>query len=70
MFTTSYGPALTAAPVPLHIPRDPCRAAAFAVQADRSADLAMAEGRIEQAERLAHAALEARCRAGAGRHPR
>lgn len=62
-FPTQYGRALVSAPVSLTIPSDPSEAMAFAAKADRAADTFLSEGRFEQAERLSHAALEARARA-------
>ena len=67
IFPTTYGPRLAFAPRPLVIPTDPAQALAFAQDADRRADLLLAEGRCDLAERLAHAALEARARASGGR---
>ena len=60
---TQFGRALCAAPTQLVIPTDPVAALAFAIRQDRAADLMLAEGRYEAAERLSHAALEARARA-------
>jgi hypothetical protein len=62
-FSTSYGLALASEPRALVIPSDPSAALAFASAIDRRADACLAEGRSIQAERLAHLALEARCRA-------
>ncbi len=64
--STAYGARLAAPPPGIVIPTDPTRAAAFAIQTDREADLALAEGRFAAAERLSHAAFEARCRAEGG----
>lgn len=61
--STSAGPRLAFAPRGLTIPRDPTAALLFALDADRRADFLLASGRAEQADRLAHAAYEARCRA-------
>jgi hypothetical protein len=60
---TERGRALVSHPRGLTIPDDPAAALAFAVQQDRAADVLLAEGRFEAAERLSHAALEARARA-------
>jgi hypothetical protein len=60
---TQYGPALVSESRGLTIPTDPDDALAFARRTDREADALLAAGRFEQAERLSHAALEARCRA-------
>ena len=62
-FPTQYGRALVSAPTGLTIPTDPQAALAFATRADREADALLNEGRFDAAERLSHAALEARCRA-------
>ena len=62
-FPTQYGRALCAEPRGLSIPTEPVAALAFAVAQDCAADALLAEGRFEQAERLSHAALEARARA-------
>ena len=59
----AYGRALIEHPQGLSIPSDPTAAMVFAIKADRDADAALAVGRFEQAERLGHTALEARCRA-------
>jgi len=67
ILSTSAGPRLAFEPRALAIPRDPAAAMAFAKAADRRADALLAVGRPEQAERLAHAALEARCRATGAR---
>ena len=64
---TQYGPALVSEPARLMIPTDPTAALAFAIRTDRQADALLAEGRFEQAERLSHAALEARARATGSR---
>ncbi len=66
-FPTSAGPRLAAHPVRLVIPRDPAKALAFASQVAQQADFLLSEGRTRQAERLAHLALEARCRAAGSR---
>ena len=72
-FPMAYGRALVSEPIPLHIPSDPADALAFAIRTDRQADALLAEGRFEAAERLSHAALEARARAtgvqGMSLHP-
>lgn len=60
---TAYGTRLASAPSPVVIPRDPVAAALFATKADHAADEALNAGRFVQAERLSHAAFEARCRA-------
>ncbi len=65
--STFYGSRLAAQPSPIVIPRDPIAASRFAWQADHAADEALKEGRFVQAERLSHAALEARLRAAGGR---
>lgn len=62
-FPTQYGRALCGEPRGLSIPDDPVAALAFAAAKDREADHLLAEGRFEAAERLSHAALEARARA-------
>lgn len=67
MISTAYGPRLATAPRPLFIPSDPAAALAFARYADHRADLLLAQGRREEAERWAHAAFEARARARGGR---
>ena len=64
---TQYGPELVSEPARLLIPTDPADALAFAIRTDRQADALLAEGRFEQAERLSHAALEARARATGSR---
>ena len=61
-FSTFYGRALISEPCGLTIPSDPDEALAYAFRADREADQAIAEGQFLKAERLSHAALEARCR--------
>ncbi len=61
---TAAGSRPTYNPLPLVIPADPGQTLAFARWADRRADWALAEGRSVEAERLSHAAYEARCRAG------
>lgn len=60
---TSAGPRLASHPVRIIIPRDPAAAEAFAARADLLAGLHLSEGRAALADRLAHLALEARCRA-------
>ncbi len=50
-------------PLGFAIPTDPEAAMVFAADNDRRADACLANGRTNQAERLAHAAYEARCRA-------
>jgi len=64
---TSAGARLVSARRPLVIPTDPAAALIFAREADRHADHMLAHGRSEQADRLAHAACEARARANGGR---
>ena len=59
-FPTQYGRALCSAPSGITIPDDRAAALAFAFRIDREADALLAEGRFYQAERLSHAALEAR----------
>lgn len=66
-FSSSYGSVLCNEPRTLAIPSTPAAALAFASMIDRQADACLAEGRCTQAERLAHLALEARCRALGGR---
>ena len=58
-----YGRVQAVPPSPVVIPSNPADALAFASRIDREADACLAEGRCVQAERLAHLALEARCRA-------
>ena len=62
-FPTQYGRVLVSEPRGLTIPADPAAALAFAYARDREADALLASGRFEAAERLSHAALEARARA-------
>jgi hypothetical protein len=62
-FPTQFGRALHSEPHGMTIPTEPAAAMAFAFARDREADAMLAAGRFEQAERLSHAALEARCRA-------
>ena len=64
---TSYGTRLARPPRPLVIPSQPAAAMAFARRLDREADVLLAQGRQEVAERLSHLAFEARCRAAGGR---
>jgi hypothetical protein len=64
-FPTFYGSRLAVPPAPIVIPDDPAAALEFASRVDRESDALLAEGRVFQAERLAHLALEARLRAGA-----
>lgn len=61
--STAYGRRLAAPPRPLLIPTAPEAAARFAIEADHAADEAMNAGRFGLAEKLSHAALEARARA-------
>ena len=49
------------------MPSDPAALLVYAARLDRVADAELAEGRWRQAERLSHAALEARARANGGR---
>ena len=65
--STSYGTRLAGPPRPLVIPSLPAAMLAFAQRLDREADALLALGRCEVAERLAHLALEARCRAAGER---
>ena len=65
--TTAAGPWLAFYPVPYAIPADPAAALVFASFHDRWADALLAEGRTDAAERAAHLAYEARCRAAGGR---
>ena len=58
-----FGRGLSIEPRGLTIPSDPAAALAFAIRTDREADALLAAGRFDQAERLSHAALEARARA-------
>lgn len=60
---TAYGPRLASSPLPLLIPNDPAAALALAASLDRQADLHLSEGRAGHADRLAHLALDVRCRA-------
>ena len=60
---TAYGPRLTSSPPPLSIPTDPAAALTLAATLDRQADLHLSEGRTGHADRLAHLALDVRCRA-------
>lgn len=57
------GPRLVCHPIPYAIPTDPAKAQAFADFHNRRADLLLSEGRFAQAERAAHLAFEASCRA-------
>ncbi len=66
-FPTAYGPALCSEPVLRTIPSEPAAALLFASRVDREADAHLAEGRVVVAEKLAHLALEARCRATGAR---
>lgn len=66
--STMFGPRLAHPLARLVIPADPGAALTFARLLDRESDRDLAEGRPEQADRKAHLAYEARCRAaGAGR---
>ncbi len=67
-FPTSNGFRLISPPPSIIIPTDPERARVFAIATDHAADLALAEGRFALAEKLSHAAYEAKCRA-AGERP-
>lgn len=60
--STSAGLRLACHPIPHAIPPDPAAALVFAARMDRLADLHLSEGRGHVADRLAHLALEARCR--------
>ena len=60
---TAFGYSLSSEPRGTAIPSTPAAALAFASMMDRRADVMLAEGRCQQAERLSHLALEARCRA-------
>lgn len=66
-FRTSYVAVLCGEPPPRIIPPDPAAALLFASRVDREADALLSEGRVQQAERLSHLALEARCRATGSR---
>ena len=61
--STTTGPRLAAYPAPLTVPGNPAEALAVASRLDQQADFLLSEGRTGQAERLAHLALEVRCRA-------
>lgn len=63
----SYGPRLSTFQVPYSTPPDPVAVLTHAAWLDRLADLHMNEGRGLHADRLAHLALELRCRAVGGR---
>jgi hypothetical protein len=65
-FPTAAGPRMAFEPRPVVFPTDPTAALALACALDRKADLLLAEGRGADADRLAHAAYELRCRAGGG----
>lgn len=60
---TTYGSRLALPPTPIIILSDPALALEFASGTDGEADQMLPEGRVIQAERLSHLALEARCRA-------
>ena len=64
---TFYGRVQAVPPTPVVIPSNPADAIAFASRIDREADALLSEGRVWQAERLSHLALEARTRAAGGR---
>ncbi len=64
---TSAAPRLAFKLRALSVPCDPAAAMAFAIATDRQADALLADGRPKQAERLSHAAFEARCRATGAR---
>ena len=66
-FPMAYGRALSSPPRRITIPTEPGAAMVFAIHADREADAMLAAGRFDQAERLSHAALEARTRGTGGR---
>ena len=59
---TSNGPRLVYSPAPFHLSTDATIALDLAARLDRAADLHLFEGRGHVANRLAHAALELRCR--------
>ena len=61
--STMFGRRRAAEQPPTVIPTLPADCLIFAQRIDRQADASLAEGRFVQAERLAHLALEARCRA-------
>ena len=64
---TMFGRRRAAEQPPTAIPTRPADCLVFAQRIDRQADAALADGRFVQAERLAHLALEARCRATGAR---
>lgn len=64
-FQTSAGYHLTTTPSWLTFPPTPAGLLEFARNADAASDQLLAAGQVASAERLAHAAYEARCRAEA-----
>ena len=64
--STMFGPRLAHEPARFTIPTDPAAAMRFASDLDRQAGFDLSEGRVEQADRKAHLAHEARCRAAGG----
>ena len=64
-FKTSAGYRLKAAPPALPFPSTLTGLLEFARDADAASDQLLAAGQVASAERLAHAAYEARCRAEA-----
>ena len=64
-FATNAGNRLTAAHTLLPSPPTPAVLLEFARNADAASDQLLAAGQVASAERLAHAAYEARCRAEA-----
>ena len=61
--STGYGPQRVVQSLPRTAPGQHPQPLAYAAQLDREADLHLSEGRGELADRLAHLALEHRCRA-------
>lgn len=64
--STTYSPRLPNSPAQLHFPPGPADKLDLAARLDREADLHLSEGRGGTADRLAHAALELRCRVAGG----
>ena len=64
---TSHGRGLASHPARIVIPTDPQQALLVASHLDRRADHLLFQGRPDEADRLAHLAHEARCRAAGGR---
>lgn len=62
-FSTSAGHRLAAPPGPLAFPPTRVELLDFARHFDSVSDLLLATGQVSNAERLAHLAYEARCRA-------